>query len=40
MIKNEIKIFKIIGIVFSIVVLVLFLNFALGAFLEGWTNPK
>ena len=38
--KDKMKIFKIIGVIFSIIVIILFLDFALGGFIEGWTNPK
>ncbi|WP_262896276.1 hypothetical protein [Aureibaculum flavum] len=38
--KDKLKIFKIIGITFSIIVILLFLDFAIGEISEGWTNPK
>jgi uncharacterized protein YpmB len=34
------KALKIIGIIVSIIVIVIFLDFALGEFLTGWNNPK
>jgi len=34
------KLFKIIGIIAAIVVIIVFLDFALGGFLAGWNNPK
>jgi len=34
------KLFKIIGIIAAIVVIIVFLDFAFGSFLTGWNNPK
>lgn len=34
------KLLQYLGLFFAIVVILLFLDFALGAFLEGWRNPK
>jgi len=39
-IKMNKKALKIIGIIVSIIVIVIFLDFALGEFLTGWNNPK
>jgi uncharacterized membrane protein len=38
--KDNNKYFTILGIVLTIIVIILFLDFALGGFLEGWNNPK
>jgi len=37
--KNENKLLKILGIIFSIIVILLFLDFALEAAISGWKNP-
>lgn len=34
------QILKIIGIIVTIIITVIFLDFALGEFLTGWNNPK
>ncbi len=34
------KILKIVGIIATIIVIVIFLDFALGEFLNGWNTPK
>jgi hypothetical protein len=34
------KTLKIIGIIVTIIVIVIFLDLALGEFLTGWNNPK
>lgn len=34
------KTLKIIGIIVAIIVIVIFLDFALGEFLTGWNNAK
>ncbi len=39
-IKVNKKVLKIIGIIVSIIVIVIFLDFTLGEFLTGWNNPK
>jgi hypothetical protein len=38
--KMNKKLFKIIGIIAAIVVILVFLDFALGGILAGWNNPK
>ncbi len=37
--KNE-KLFKVIGIIFAIIVIVMFIDFVLGGIIMGWNNPK
>jgi hypothetical protein len=32
-------ILKVVGIVFSVIIILLFLNFTFGIFLSGWNNP-
>lgn len=39
-IKMNKKLFKIIGLIAAIVVILVFLDFALGGILAGWSNPK
>ena len=34
------KTLRIIGVIVTIIVIVIFLDFALGEFLTGWNNPK
>jgi len=34
------KVVRIIGIIVSIIVIVIFLDAVLGEFLSGWNNPK
>ena len=38
--KDNKKIFTTIGIICSIIIIILFLDSALGEFIEGWANPK
>jgi len=38
--KDNTKTIKIVRIVFLIVVILIFMDFALGGFLDGWINPK
>ncbi|MEI6865814.1 hypothetical protein [Flavicella sp.] len=38
--KDNPKMIKIVGIIFAIIVIILFIDFALGGFLEGWNNPN
>jgi len=37
--KNEYKILKILGIIFSIIVILIFLDFIFEAAISGWKNP-
>ena len=34
------KVLKIIGVIVSIIVIVIFLDLVLGEFLTGWNNPR
>jgi len=34
------KLLKILGIIFSIIVIIIFLDFALEAAISGWKNPN
>ncbi len=38
--KDEKKILRILGIVFSVIVILLFLDFILESALAGWNNPR
>jgi len=38
--KMNKKVLKVIGIIFAIIVIVLFLDFVLGGILMDWNNPK
>ena len=38
--KENTKKINIIRMIFAIIVIVLFIDFAIGGFLQGWINPK
>ncbi len=38
--KKHKKLLKVIGIIFALIVIVMFIDFVLGGMLMGWNNPK
>jgi len=40
MTENSKKYLKILGIIISIIIILIFLDFIFGNFINGWNNPK
>ena len=40
MIENSKKYFRVLGIIVSIIIILVFLDFIFGNFISGWNNPK